>query len=196
MFKKVFLFASLMAFVGFSANAQWLDLSNNNNRITVGFQLGEAGFGTDYAGFGWGVSVSVVGIYADFLLCSPEHIYDKHVNSSTPYDQEAFCINAGYQIPILPWLRIAPILGYSQTSYGYVDFSTVNIEVDSETSTDRIRHDYYPTEKFHDFNFGGGIFIQPIKYVEIYAVGTRRAIYGGISINLTSFSEDSDTLDD
>lgn len=183
---RFFICALLLAFACNSVNAQFLDLANNNNRLTVGFQIGEAGWHTDYAGLGLGASLSVCGVYVDFLLSPPEHQHDNHVNQTLWNDDEAFTINVGYQIPITSWLRIAPIVGYSQTNYGITDMSTVNIEVNENSGS--IYHDYYPQERFHEFNFGGGLFIQPIKYAEIYAVGTRRAIYGGISLNLTAFS--------
>jgi hypothetical protein len=53
----------------------------------------------------------------------------------------------------------------------------------------RIYHDYHATERFHYFNYGGGIFIQPFRHVEFYAVGTVRAIYGGISLNLSNMAD-------
>ena len=37
---------------------------------------------------------------------------------------------------------------------------------------------------YHSFAFGGGLIIQPIRQASIYAVYTRHAIYGGISISL------------
>ena len=185
--------AVLFAFACNSANAQFLNLANNNNRLTVGFQLGEAGWHTMYHGLGIGASVSVCGVYVDFLVSGPEYQYDNHVNQTLIPDDEAFAINLGYQIPITSWLRIAPILGYSQTNEGVIDMSTVNIEVNEYSGS--MYHDYYVRSRTHEFNYGGGIFIQPIKYVELYGVCTRRAIYGGISLNLTSIAEDK-TIDD
>ena len=127
---KIILFAVLLAFVGNSANAQLFDLASNKDRLTVGFQLGSAGVNTDYGGFAWGVSASLVGVYLDFLIAGPQHQNDKHVNNILWQDDEAFTINVGYQIPVLPWLRVAPIIGYCQTNYGLTDMSTVNIHID------------------------------------------------------------------
>ena len=192
MSKKVILFTALFATLGLTSKAQWLDFSNNSEHASVALTIGEAGFGTGYAGFGLGGSLSICGFYIDCLINSPEHLYDKHMYSAdSPYrfipDSRAFTISFGYQIPILRWLRIAPIIGYSLTSYGVVDRSAMNIEVDSETSTGRVRHDYIPTEDFDEFNFGGAIFIQPIPSIEIGFVGTRRAIYGSIGFAIDSF---------
>lgn len=191
MFKKITLVAALVAAVGFTANAQWFDFSNNSKHVTAGITIGEAGhgagdspWGKPYAGVGVGGSLSFLGIYADCLINGPEFQYDNHVRQENVEDQRAFTVNFGYQIPVLPWLRIAPIIGYSQTSYGYTDYSSVNIEVDSETSTGRMYHDYLPSDENHEFNFGAGIFIHPFKYVELSFIGTKRAIYGGLSFYL------------
>jgi hypothetical protein len=99
----------------------------------------------------------------------------------------AFHINAGYQIPVLKWLRIMPMVGYCQTNAGLTDATTVNVDVNENTTS--IFHDYDVTSgtRKHHFNFGAGLFIKPIRWIEIYAIGSRYAIYGGISINLDSF---------
>ena len=186
---KIILFAVLLAFVGNSANAQLFDLASNKDRLTVGFQLGSAGVNTDYGGFAWGVSASLVGVYLDFLIAGPQHQNDKHVNNILWQDDEAFTINVGYQIPVLPWLRVAPIIGYCQTNYGLTDMSTVNIHIDPNARRGSIYHSYYPQKRFHEFNYGAGLFLQPFRYIELYGVYTARSIYGGISLNLTALAD-------
>ena len=182
---KIILFAMMLALVGNSANAQVFDLASNKDRLTVGFELGSAGVNTDYGGFAWGVSASLYGVYLDFLIAGPQHQNDKHVNNTRPQDDEAFTISVGYQIPVLPWLRIAPIIGYCQTNYGITDMSTVNIHINTSGRRGSIYHDYYPQK----FNYGAGLFLQPFKSVEIYGVYTARSIYGGISLNLTALAD-------
>lgn len=183
--KKALITLALFA-IAVTSNAQWFDLTENHSRYNLGFQLGAAGFGTQYSDFGVGVSLSVWGVYLDFLIAPPDHQTDNHVTNTLWEDDEAFVINAGYQIPVLPWLRVAPIIGYSQTNYGYTDASTVNIHVDNENSG-HISHDYIVVEESrrHEVNFGAGIFVDPIEWLSIYAVATRRAIYGGIGFNLS-----------
>ena len=198
--KKLIIFATLVATLGLNAQAQWFDFSNNQHDFLVGLTPGVPGFGAGnspvlygnkpYAGLGVGVSISIMGIYLDCLVNGPDNKYDNHVRDEFVPDQRAFTVNFGYRIPILSWLRIAPIVGYSQTCYGVIDYSSVNVEVNSETSTGRIYHDFLPVEEgmVHEINFGGGIFIQPFKYVEISFIGTRRALYGGISLNIFDLS--------
>lgn len=184
--KKCFILAALLA-VAMSANAQWFNFSNNNNRYGAGGHIGLAGWNSEYSDFGTGFSLSAWGVYVDFLQGGPEHKWDNHVVDTKYNDSVAFHINAGYQIPILPWLRIMPMVGYCQTNAGLTDATTVNINVDEDHIAD-MYHDYdvTPGTRKHHFNFGCGLFVQPIRWVEIYAVGSRYAIYGGISFNFGS----------
>lgn len=170
-----------------SAKAQWFDFANNEERLTIGFNIGAAGYGTDYQDVGFGTSLSFYGVYIDFLLSGPDHKYDNHVNNTLWQDDVAWSINVGYQIPILRWLRIAPIIGYSQENYGVTDASTVNIEVSENSGS--MYHDYYPMERFHSFNYGGALYVQLGRYVELYGVGTRHAVYGGIALNITNVAK-------
>lgn len=183
--KKGFILVALIA-VAMSANAQWFDFSNNNNRYGAGGHLGLAGWNSEYSAFGFGVSLAAWGVYADFLKAGPEHKFDNHVNNTLYNDSVAFHINAGYQIPVLPWLRIMPLVGYLQTNAGITDASTVNIDVDENSAEMYHDYDVTPGTRRHHFNFGVGLFVQPIRWVEIYAIGSRYAIYGGISFNFGS----------
>jgi len=185
--KKSIFIAALMAMT-MGANAQWLDFSTNNERYGAGFHVGMAGWNCEYSDLGFGVSLNLLGMYFDYMKAGPEHRYDNHVTNTLYDDSVAWHLNVGYQIPILPWLRVMPLIGYCQTNAGITDATTVNIEVDDNNNA-RMFHDYdvTPGTRRHYFNFGGGLFIQPIRWAEIYAVGSRHAIYGGISLNLSAF---------
>ena len=125
----------------------------------------------------------VCGVYVDFLLSPPRYEDDNHIVNELWDDDEAFSINIGYQIPVFPWLRIAPIIGYSQTNWGYIDASTINLEVNDNGSI-RNHHDYEIEGRDHDFNYGGALFIKPFDHIEFYGVYTLRGIYGGINVDL------------
>lgn len=185
--KKILLIVAL-ATLGLSANAQWFDFSNNNERFGAGFQLGQSASGTEYATLGWGFSLHAYGVYMDVLLARPDHEFDNHVTNTLYRDSASFNIQLGYMIPVLPWLRVIPLLGYSQTNYGDTDATTVNISSDGVTSS--IYHDYtvVPGSRKHYFNFGVGVAVSPIKYLDLYAVYTARAIYGGISFSISGKS--------
>lgn len=184
--KKIITVILFLAVVSIS-KAQWFDFSTNNEHATMGFAVGKNALGTDYSNWGFGIGFSVFGFYGDFFRVTPEYEFDKHVHDYDMPDSSSWALNIGYQIPVLPWLRIAPIIGYSQANHGVTDFSSVNIETDGETS--RIYHDYIVEERYHYFNYGLGVFVQPFWKVEFYAIVTRRAIYGGIGLNLLAFPD-------
>ncbi len=186
--KKTLLLVALMAMF-MSANAQWFDFSNNNERISIGFNLGQVGTGTYYKDLGFGASVEILGVYFDYIGAGPAHKYDNHLNQ-TWEDSLSWAAHIGYQIPVLPWLRVMPMIGYSQTNHGITDGSTLNIE-NNDNGNNRLYHDYYVAagSRRHSFNFGCGLVITPLKYFSVYGVYTRRAIYGGISINLAAFGD-------
>ena len=181
--KKTTVIAALLALT-MGANAQWFDFSNNNRRFDIGFQIGVAGINTNYNDFSYGLSTCIYGVYLDFLYSGPEHKFDNHVTQDLYNDTAVLSINIGYQIPVLPWLRIMPLIGHTHTSTGITDASTVNIEVNDDIGT--MYHDFDVTSRRHYFNYGCGIIVQPVRWASFYGVYTNHAIYGGISVSLGS----------
>lgn len=180
--KRYVILVALVA-AAMSASAQWFDFASNKERYTFGFNFGEVGRGCNYSDLGFGASLGVYGVYIDFVNASPEHKYDNHVTPDRYRDTAVTAINFGYQIPVLPWLRVMPLIGHCYTRAGITDASTVNIEVNGEYSA-TMYHDFDVISRRHYFNYGCGLVIDPIQWANIYAVYTRHAIYGGISINL------------
>ncbi len=158
----------------------------NANRLEAGFNIGQAGSFTEYAAFGTGANILYNGFYLDFIKAEPHHKYFSEISDTDWNDSCAYSINLGYQVPIVKWLRIMPLVGYAQTNYGITDGSSYSISADNDISW---YHNYKvtPGSRKHYFNYGGGISIQPIKWFSINAVATRRAIYGGIAVNLLTF---------
>ena len=193
--KKSIIIAALMA-VTMGASAQWFDFKNNVHRYEIGLNLGVPGLNTEFHDFGIGVSVSAWGVYIDFLKAGPMHKYDNHVADMTNPaarvpDSTAWTLNVGYQIPVLPWLRIMPVIGHSHNTSGYTDFSTVNVETsgDEYSSTSQMYHDYVKERGHGTLNYGGGVVITPIRWMSIYGVYTVHAIYGGLTFNLSAIAE-------
>lgn len=189
--KTVFILAAMMA-VAMSANAQWFDFRNNVHRYEIGINLGVAGLGTQFHDFGFGASLSAWGAYLDFVSAGPMYKYDNHVNvgnAAMVPDSTATSISLGYQIPVLPWLRIMPIIGHTHVTSGYTDFSTVNVEVNENSG--QMYHDYVKVGPArHYWHFGGGLVISPVKWVSIYGVYTTHAAYGGLSFNLGALMDE------
>ena len=180
-----------------SAKAQWFDFSNNVHRYDIGVNVGVVGQNTEFFGLGFGASVSAWGVYLDFLSAGPMYKYDNRVASMNDPanvrflpDSTTTTINLGYQIPVLPWLRIMPLIGFNVCTSGYTDMATHNAQTSGtgDNISVELYHDYDREFTWTYFNFGGGLIIQPIKYASIYAVYTTHAIYGGVSLNLSALA--------
>ena len=187
--KRFLILVTLLA-IGISARAQQVfDFSNNSMRVEAGLNFGQAASFTDYARLALGANVLICGAYVDYLIAEPQHRYTRTIEDTQWDDTRAFCINAGYQFPILCWLRVMPLAGYCQTNNGVTDGSKLRVENDEDSFN--LYHPYKvkPESRTHYFNYGGGISIQPCKWFSINLVATRYALYGGIALDMMSFSE-------
>ena len=79
--KKRILFVALLAMMSFSVKAQWFDFSQNQKRAVVGFHTGLVGYNgvndipnRSLSDLGFGTSLNILGVYADFLYVTPDHI--------------------------------------------------------------------------------------------------------------------------
>ena len=188
--KKIALIAVLFSMMTISAKAQVFDFSQNMYDATFGVNLGAVGYHFDgshidktYAGFGVGLSASLVGVYVDFMYQSPEHRWGNKIDPFLYNDHTALTINVGYKIPVLPFLNITPMIGYSNETTGVTDCSTINIDYENHS----IYHDYDVEHRYNHFNYGVGLSVKPIEWLEIGGVCTAHATYGNVSINLMKF---------
>lgn len=183
--KKVALFAVLFSLMTISAKAQWFDFSNNHrasigfNAGVVGYNLEKGGINSELADFGIGGSLSIEGCYIDFIYQQPEHRYSNEVGVPDWDDHTALAINMGYQLPVLPWLFLTPMIGYSNQTTG----TTFANQISAENSS--IVHKYEKQTIEHHFNYGVGLTLRPIKWVEIGAVATAHAVYGNIALSMS-----------
>ena len=185
--KKVTVLAVLLSLMTVSAKAQVFDFTNNLTDVTIGFNIGAVGYDfanghidKTYNGFGTGVSFSLLGVYLDFIYQQPEHKWDRKVTEAEYDDHTALTINAGYKIPVLPWLNLIPLVGYSNETTGKTIGNSIGVDVESES----IYHDYERETIASHFNYGLGLSVKPIKWLEIGGVCTSHAVYGNISLNL------------
>ena len=173
----------------FSKEIKLFDFPLNTKRLEAGFNAGQAGSFSEYARFGMGANILAGGVYLDFIHADPQHRFDGHISDTQWNDTEAFSINAGYQIPVLSWLRIMPLVGYAQTNEGITDGSSWKESAGDDYSSSWY-HSYKvtPGTRAHYFNYGGGLSIQPCKWFSINLIGTCHAIYGGIGFDILSFA--------
>ena len=183
--KKVALIAALILTTTFSAKAQLFDLTNNLEDFTVGINVGVVGYDfygqidKTYADLGFGASMSILGLYIDFIYQSPEHKWGNKITPDLYYDHTALTINAGYKIPFTSWLNITPLIGYSNETTGWTDCSTINVDENHS-----IYHDYDVDKIYSHFNYGLGLSLKPFDWLEIGGVCTSHAVYGNLSFNL------------
>ena len=173
-----------LLFVTVCAHAQLFDFSSNKNRYEAGLNVGQMAFNTPYARFGMGMNTLAWGVYLDFNMTAAQHKFDRKFSDTQWNDDEFFNINLGYQIPILSWIRIMPLLGYAQTNEGITDDSTFNVNPGEDLSSWYHTYTVTPGSRVHYFNYGGGVSIQPLKWFSINFVYTRHAVYGGFAIDI------------
>jgi len=189
--KKSILFVVLLALGIGSAKAQWFDFSENLTDATVGVNLGVVGYHFDgqidktYNGFGTGLSLSLAGVYLDFIYQSPEHRWDRKVTEAEYNDHTALTINMGYKIPVTHWLNVTPLIGYSNETTGKTIGNSIGVDVESSS----IYHDYNRETINNHFNYGVGVSVKPFDILEIGGVCTAHAVYGNISFNLVHLSK-------
>ena len=184
--KKVTVLIAMLSLFAFSAKAQLFDFTNNLTDATIGFNIGAVGYDfanghidKTYNGFGGGMSISILGVYLDFIYQSPEHKWGNKISPEVYHDHTALTINAGYKIPVTSWLNLTPLIGFSNETEGWTDCSTINVDEDHS-----IYHDYDTEEIYPHFNYGVGLSVKPFKWIEIGGVCTSHAVYGNISFNL------------
>lgn len=185
--KKSFILVALLALSSFSLKAQLFDLSNNLTDFTIGVNVGVVGYDFNhgqidktFSGIGVGASASILGVYMDFIYQSPEHKWGNKVTPDMYNDHSALTINVGYKIPVTSWLNITPLIGYSNETTGWTDCSTVNVDYENHS----IYHDYDVECRYNHFNYGLGLSVKPIRWIEIGGVCTSHAVYGNLSLNL------------
>lgn len=184
--KKSIVFIVMLALMSFSAKAQWFDFSNNQ-RASIGINLGVVGYdfspqgGLDknIANFGMGANISIMGLYLDFIYQDPSHRWDKIITLEEYPDQTALTINVGYQIPVLSWLYLTPVIGYSNETWGRTLGNSIEVQPESYS----IYHKYVQDDINNHFNYGMGLMLRPVEFVEIGAMATSHAIYGTLSLS-------------
>lgn len=182
--------ATLLSGIALPAQEYHLfDFSLNASRLEAGILAGQVGSFTDRARFGLGANVLFNGFYLDFLKAEPQHKYNGRLSEEQYHDTSAFSIDAGYQVPVVKWLRIMPLVGYTQTNEGITDGQSLNYDYD-EYGSRSWYHDYTvtPGSRRHYFNYGGGLSIQPCKWFSINLIASRYALYGGISLDIVTFA--------
>ena len=188
--KKIAIIAILLTAFTFSAKAQWFEFEENAAEdFTLGFNFGKIGYNFEgnhidenIMDWGYGASFSLVGFYLDFMYQHPEHAFDK-ISQDVHEDNTALAINFGYKIPVLRWLRITPIVGYSNETYGETDCAHM------ETGNNSIFNKYTALARVNHFNYGVGLSLKPFGWLELGVVATAHAAYANLSVNFIGLND-------
>ena len=204
--KKLAILAVLFSFMTISAQAQWFDFSENMDRSIIGFHFGPMGYNNfedllhtpdinieyddyskpfwDFSNFGYGMSITLAGLYFDFSMIVPDHKFDKKVGTIDWRDHSAFYLNAGYQIPFFEnIIFFTPIIGFSRVTTGVTKGDEIGVDPDSYSWY----HEYQSTWHRHEFNYGLGLTIAPSEWFELYASCTKHGSWVGIGFNLMTY---------
>ena len=178
--KKALLTLAIL-FTCISANAQWFPFKDVNiGHFGMGIHGGVLGLGKEVTRAAFGANALVYGVYLDVLFNEPEHL---HVPKPEVWkdDTQAFSIHIGYQIPILEYLRIIPIVGYAEVSKGDTDGTAFTVGYSNNTNRWGVRNFF--TKKWSDgsFNAGGSV-VANLGPVNVFVTGTMCSVYGGLGL--------------
>lgn len=178
--KKIFL-AMVILLGSVTANAQnWFPVADvNAHHFGFGIQGGSLGMGKEVTRAAFGANFLAYGIYLDCLYASPQHRSDPKM--AVWDDNSGFSIHLGYQVPILEWLRIIPIIGYAEVSKGTTDGTDYNYEYSTSSHRWIINNKYTKTWKDGGFDAGGSLVVN-VGPVNIFVTGTMCSVYGGIGV--------------
>ena len=178
--KKIFL-AMVILLGCLTANAQnWFPVGEvNAHHFGFGIQAGSLGMGKEVTRFGLGANLLAYGVYLDGLYSAPEHRSDPKMGVWD--DSSAFSVHIGYQVPILEWLRIIPIIGYAEVSRGTTDGTDYNYEYSTSSHQWIINNKYTKSWKNGGFDAGGSLVVN-LGPVNLFVTGTMSSVYGGIGV--------------
>lgn len=126
-------------------------------------------------------SISCYGIYADIGGWSPKHANDyRHYDWD---DEDCFAFHVGYQIPVMRYVKITPIIGYYEHRFGWTDGYNKYWDYYGEP------HNAFITEyKIERFDCGGQIqlSIPCSDNVNFNLMGTctTNMFYGGLGVSV------------
>ena len=143
-----------------------------NQTWSIGIMGGGIGIFDDKTRGGFGLNLTIKGIYLDFLGKGSSHKSDTKVDKWKESSGTVF--HVGYQLPVTKSFRVIPVIGYytlgSTTTDGY-DWKVTSSGISNKTSTsiDSRGVDY------------GGILVLNSRHVNFYGACTTHALYGGVA---------------
>ncbi|MBR6083078.1 MAG: hypothetical protein IKP62_09155 [Salinivirgaceae bacterium] len=148
----------------------------SNRTFEVCFCGGALGLNSKKALGCGGVSMSLYGFYFD-CLCKP--LFHGSSTGVEKWDDSfGFTLHAGYQIPIVDWLRIIPEIGYFSVSEGTTDGSKYSVDKDG------IHNKYTADWKDKGLDYGAVMVLHFFDCFNIDFAVTRNTMYGGLGFGI------------
>lgn len=172
---KKIMIIMLFALISMGANAQTFFERNKNVSIGIQFGAVDQHNHTDMGFQTLMVNVSCYGAYLDIGGWPRKHGSDTRVDKWD--DESCFAFHVGYQLPILGWLKITPLVGYYNHKSGYTD------GYNWKTNNSGINNKFVVKDKLNGFDYGGNVQID-IKRFCILGTFTKNMWYAGIGFNI------------
>ena len=164
----------ILIVVCFPLNAKkWFDTNKN---ISFGLLYGTVCAKEELSQHAWGFNSMLYGFYFDLLIKGRSHGGDVAVGKWK--DKEADSFHFGYQIPIIEYVRIVPIIGYSSVKTGMTDGYNWSI------SQHGLSNSFNVDKKIGGFDCGG-VLVLNYSIISLYGGYTNyNMFYGGVGIEL------------
>lgn len=172
--KKKILIVLLVLFTT-SVNGQTFFKRNKNLSFGVQFGAVDHHNNTDMGFQTLMATITCYGVYLDIGGWPTSHGSDVRVDKWD--DEHCFAFHVGYQLPVLNWLKITPLIGYYNHESGYTDGSKWTV------TKSGIKNKFVALDKLNGVDFGGNIQIS-IKWFNILGTFTTNMWYAGIGFNV------------
>ena len=147
----------------------------NNNRFSMGVQVGKVYNPEVFKYPTYIINVSYYGVYLDIGGCPRSHRSDVRVDKWK--DSSYFTFHVGYQLPVLNWLRVTPLVGYYCHKSGYTDGYDYTVDKYG------IHNRFDVTDQKSGFDFGGNLQFD-INRFSIFCTFTKKLWYAGLGFNV------------
>ena len=150
---------------------KWFETNYN---ISLGIMYGNVGACGEPSETAWGINLQIFGLYFDCLVKPRNHGNDVAIDKWK--ETEAITYHFGYQIPIVQYIRVIPVIGYSSVKTGITDGHNW------KDTSNGISNAFYSDKENKGFDYGGVVVLN-YKCLCLYGAYTNRNhLYGGLGI--------------
>ena len=150
---------------------KWFDTNKN---LSLGVMYGKIGASEEISQNAWGLNLQIFGLYFDCMGKPRKHGNDVAIDKWK--ETEAVSYHFGYQIPIVEYVRIIPIIGYYSVKTGTTDGYNWSVTQNGISNAFNI-------DKKNCGMDCGGVLVLNYSFVCLYGAYTKHnQFYGGVGI--------------